>query len=801
MRKIKKIGSTILALALMANLFSGVACAEVGGVTYNDPGLEIDISEETADQLSETLATKFSGDNEVNICFIGGSITQGAGGKLVNFVPLAYAQRVGRRLEAMIEADSTKTANVYNFGIGGTTSQYGAFRFAKQVLEKDPDLVFVEFAVNDSTASFTGEYMESIVRQLYKEKPDAYIVFLYSYGSTVYGGKSAPQKHSPVADYYGISGIDFHNYIIDTYMPAKKAMYENDPENLWNNPQTTEDKIFVDNMKTDWSGVAYPDYEAYAEYVAGKASQSSETVGSDFWENTIMTDSVHPNTAGYYVYSRYILEQIASGEKINKITWVEEPMYDLSKKGSPKFTAIQDNVHLDGSGWTKNNSALLSGTNDGYYTSSNAGDKATFYFYGSYIGIFAQNSSAAGKFKYTVDDTYTGVHSLRKAAPANGQTAYNDGAVSLRDLDKDETTKLNLNEGWHKLVLENLAFEENGQTITDATVNIGYFGTISGLEEAELVSASVNGEDIGIVSDSITIPEGTTKFSLKFNGYPNKGSLENAVSVYSGETEISSRVTVDYDDMSCSITLPAQAEKGQNLNISIDGAEFGEYLLDAALDIDVTESLRLYNLMLTDATNKEIVSTTQLASGKVNVTLKATSVSEEGEPVALIAVHKDSDGVLKNIGSDDCVVSKISGEKTLSAPLTSFAADDGDVIEIYIWDGLNTLEPLTEKIIFSTDSATIVQGGEGLTAFVINTESVRDKITALSAERNSMLGTVEVSATVTDAEFVTFKLVNSTGEIKYLNQQQLTNGQTEVDFSCKTGILPSGIYTIYVSCN
>ena len=41
----------------------------------------------------------------------------------------------------------------HNAGIGGTTSTFGAFRVDRHVLQSAPDLVFVEYALNDEGRS------------------------------------------------------------------------------------------------------------------------------------------------------------------------------------------------------------------------------------------------------------------------------------------------------------------------------------------------------------------------------------------------------------------------------------------------------------------------------------------------------------------------------------------------------------------------------------------------------------------------------------------------------------------------
>ncbi|HEX2973624.1 MAG TPA: SGNH/GDSL hydrolase family protein, partial [Tepidisphaeraceae bacterium] len=69
-----------------------------------------------------------------------------------------------------------------NAAIGGTGSDLGVFRFRRDVLEHKPDLIFVEFAVNDGGAAPEQIFrcMEGMVRQAWRENPGIDICFVYT---------------------------------------------------------------------------------------------------------------------------------------------------------------------------------------------------------------------------------------------------------------------------------------------------------------------------------------------------------------------------------------------------------------------------------------------------------------------------------------------------------------------------------------------------------------------------------------------------------------------------------------------
>lgn len=115
---------------------------------------------------------------EVTIAYIGGSITQGAGAVPINSECYAYksyrsfAERFGR-------GDNVRFVKA---GVGGTPSELGMIRFERDVLRdgsEKPDLVIVEFAVNDEGDETQGNCYESLVRKILTlpDKPGVILLF------------------------------------------------------------------------------------------------------------------------------------------------------------------------------------------------------------------------------------------------------------------------------------------------------------------------------------------------------------------------------------------------------------------------------------------------------------------------------------------------------------------------------------------------------------------------------------------------------------------------------------------------
>lgn len=129
-------------------------------------------------RLKKALEKARSGE-EVTFAFIGGSITQGAGAVPINTE--CYARK-------MFEGFCDKAGRTYDSnvkyikaGVGGTPSELGILRYDEDILkEGTPDIVIVEFAVNDEGDETKGEFYDSLVRRIYHGDQKPAVVLLFS---------------------------------------------------------------------------------------------------------------------------------------------------------------------------------------------------------------------------------------------------------------------------------------------------------------------------------------------------------------------------------------------------------------------------------------------------------------------------------------------------------------------------------------------------------------------------------------------------------------------------------------------
>ncbi|AHF91077.1 acyl-CoA thioesterase [Opitutaceae bacterium TAV5] len=162
---------------------------------------------------------KLEAGQSLRVAYLGGSITAQKGWRVQSLDWL-------RRQYPQARIDEIRAT------VGGTGSELGVFRLRSDVLDKKPDLLFVEFAVNDGKArpSDIHKSIEGIVRQTWRTVPDCDIVFIYTVtGSHVRRlriGKMEPAASAmeDVADHYGIPSIHFGVEIARLLQEGKLVM-------------------------------------------------------------------------------------------------------------------------------------------------------------------------------------------------------------------------------------------------------------------------------------------------------------------------------------------------------------------------------------------------------------------------------------------------------------------------------------------------------------------------------------------------------------------------------------------------
>ncbi|MHC1763644.1 MAG: GDSL-type esterase/lipase family protein [Verrucomicrobiia bacterium] len=209
---------------------------------------------------------KLATSNTVRIAYLGGSIT---------------AQDGWRPKTLKWFRDQFPMAKVeeINAAIGGTGSDLGVFRLKHDVLDRDPDLLFIEFAVNDAGAppEQIHRCMEGIVRQTWRHDARTDICFVYTLAGNMLD--TLKQEQLPrsmvameqIAAHYGIPTINM-GLEVARLEKAGKLIFKGDL------PKTDAEKAALgDRLVFSPDAVhPYPDtgHQVYLEAVA----RSMETI-------------------------------------------------------------------------------------------------------------------------------------------------------------------------------------------------------------------------------------------------------------------------------------------------------------------------------------------------------------------------------------------------------------------------------------------------------------------------------------------------------------------------------------------
>jgi lysophospholipase L1-like esterase len=309
----------------------------VGGV-----GGEAAAAAEPAPSLGRTFE-KLRKEKKLKIGYFGGSITAGAGASNA-------AKTSWRALTTAWFGRQFPEAKIaeLNAAIGGTGSDLGAFRCQHDLVDHDPDLVFVEFAVNDGTRDElrTKRSMEGIVRQILTANPWAEIVFVYTTSKAL--AEAYEEGRTPAA-------VEHHRAVARHY--------------------------------------------AIAEVNVGRDLVEAMERGEGSWE-TLTTDGVHPNDAGYAHYQKSIdafLESHRSDAPTPALFSLPDPLTKDPFAGAH----LDDATALFAPGWKKEEKKL--GTLPHYLATDSPGSEFEHIFTGTTIGIYWMIAPDSGDIEWSVD--------------------------------------------------------------------------------------------------------------------------------------------------------------------------------------------------------------------------------------------------------------------------------------------------------------------------------------------------------------------------------------------------------------
>ena len=158
------------------------------------------------------VSVKIKKEKQLNISFIGGSVTEGYGStdKSRKSWPVLLCQRLEKEYGIVV--------NCNNEGIGGTCSYLANFRYDADIAPHAPDLLFIEFAVNDMYHSTPYETVvrnsESLIGKAYRQNPNMDMVYVLTYDLHDETNDYLQLKaHRDVADRYGLLSVKMSEYM------------------------------------------------------------------------------------------------------------------------------------------------------------------------------------------------------------------------------------------------------------------------------------------------------------------------------------------------------------------------------------------------------------------------------------------------------------------------------------------------------------------------------------------------------------------------------------------------------------
>lgn len=273
-------------------------------------------------RLKNLMKRAANGESLV-IGFLGGSITQGS---LSSTPKTCYAYLV---YEWWKKSFPNAEFSFVNGGIGGTTSHYGGARAWKDVLCYRPDIVTVDFSVNDDANEFFEETYEGTLRRLLMAPSAPAVVVL---NNVFYDtGKNAQDYHNRIADHYGIPHVSIKDTIYPDVESGKIVRADITPDNL--HPNDKGHRLVADEIcKLLDSIKAEVEEEAIAgENIEDKSMKTEESI--------LLPE---PLTENAYEHSRLIQiqdnEAILDGFLVDPIE--KKGMLDIFKNG---WTAAHTN--------------------------------------------------------------------------------------------------------------------------------------------------------------------------------------------------------------------------------------------------------------------------------------------------------------------------------------------------------------------------------------------------------------------------------------------------------------------------
>ncbi len=200
-----------------------------------DPGVPVDLSKGVSDKMynraimsegnTVRLAAamkKAQNGEKITVGVIGGSITQGS---LASTPANCYASKFNDWWQNKFPGK----VDFVNAGIGGTNSYLGVHRVDEQLLSYNPDVVIVEFSVNDTDKVMNKYSYDSLVRKILSCNSDPAVILLFT---TMEDGTSLQDVHKEIGMAYDLPMISYHDAVYPEVAAGTLNWKDISPDNI-----------------------------------------------------------------------------------------------------------------------------------------------------------------------------------------------------------------------------------------------------------------------------------------------------------------------------------------------------------------------------------------------------------------------------------------------------------------------------------------------------------------------------------------------------------------------------------------
>ena len=173
-------------------------------------------------RLADAMKRAQAGE-KITIGTIGGSITQGTAASTTDE---RYANRA---LQWWAKAFPKAQLDFVYAGIGATDSYIGVHRVDADLLSKKPDVVIVEFSVNDTDAALNLQTYDSLVRKILQAENHPAVILLFT---TQEDGTSLQDTHMQIGSSYNLPMISYKNAVLPEIEAGKFTWKDISPDNI-----------------------------------------------------------------------------------------------------------------------------------------------------------------------------------------------------------------------------------------------------------------------------------------------------------------------------------------------------------------------------------------------------------------------------------------------------------------------------------------------------------------------------------------------------------------------------------------